>query len=111
MKSEKRFSSAICAFQNTSDRYVTGGYKESITMKEMINSTKSIPDLEGVELVEGWNVTNDNLEEVKDLLQVRRFLILRRLRHFFTSQRRNCPRFSPYLGIKLYFQNLLKIYL
>lgn len=68
MKSEKRFSSAMCAFQNTSDRYVTGGYKEPITMKEMINSTKSIPDLEGVELVEGWNVTNDNLEEIKDLL-------------------------------------------
>jgi len=61
---EIKFSSGIHVFGNTSDRFVKDGYKEDKSLKEMIGLAGQVPDLEGIELVEGWHVSTDNLKEV-----------------------------------------------
>lgn len=45
------------------------GYKEDRSLKEMIGLAKQVPDLEGIELVEGWHVSADTLKDVKELVK------------------------------------------
>ncbi|MGI6777719.1 MAG: sugar phosphate isomerase/epimerase family protein [Acetivibrionales bacterium] len=47
------------------DRFCSGGYSRSFTLKELFDRVKSIPGVEGVELVSTWHITPDNVEEVR----------------------------------------------
>ena len=59
------YSCGISALGNSSDRFVTEGYKEKKSVKEMIQLATQVPDLTAIELVEGWHVNKDTINEVK----------------------------------------------
>jgi xylose isomerase len=62
---EVKYSCGIHVFGNTSDRFVKDGYKEDKSLKEMIGLARQVPDLAAIELVEGWHVNRDTVEEVR----------------------------------------------
>ncbi len=52
-----------------SDRYMSSGYSNPFTLEQLFDRVASIPHVEGVELVGNWNVTRDNVQEVKGHLE------------------------------------------
>lgn len=50
---EIKYSSGIHVFGNTSDRFVKDGYKADKSLKEMVGLAGQVPNLKGIELVEG----------------------------------------------------------
>ncbi|MFD0714682.1 sugar phosphate isomerase/epimerase family protein [Paenibacillus sp. GCM10027626] len=52
-----------------SDRYVTGGYAEPFTIEELFARVAQIPQVNGVELIGSWHVTESNVKQLKGLLE------------------------------------------
>jgi len=52
-----------------SDRYVTGGYAEPFTIEELFARVAQIPQVSGVELIGTWHVTDNNVKQLKGLLE------------------------------------------
>ena len=47
------------------DRFCSGGYSDPFTLEQLFDRVKSIKGVTGVELVGTWNITTDNVDEVK----------------------------------------------
>ncbi len=66
MNKSRKFSCGIGSFGNVSDRFVTEGYKESVSVKDMIGMARQIPEIGALEFVHGAHVTRKTALEVKD---------------------------------------------
>ncbi len=64
MEQRMKFSSSVVAFGSCADRYVLDGYSPQKTFEEMLEAAKRVPDLKGIELVGGWQLTDANGREV-----------------------------------------------
>lgn len=64
MSSKIKFASGLHVFGSTADRYVLSGYKPQVSVSEMIKTAAKVEDLEGVELVGTWHITQENSEQV-----------------------------------------------
>jgi len=64
MEEKMKFSSTAVAFGSCADRYVLGGYSPQKRFEEMLGAAKKVPDLEGVELIGGWQLTDTNAHQV-----------------------------------------------
>jgi sugar phosphate isomerase/epimerase len=53
---------------NTCDRFLSTGYKDQPSKREMLAQAAAIEGVEGVELVGSWDISPDNVEEMGDLL-------------------------------------------
>ncbi len=53
---------------NTCDRFLPTGYKDQPAKEEMFAQAASIEDVGGIELVGSWDITADNVPEIKGLL-------------------------------------------
>lgn len=62
----KKYSVILGNLGNTCDRFLPTGYKEAQPKEEMIRKAAGIPGISGVELVGTWDVTEDNLAEVRE---------------------------------------------
>ncbi|HEY3340490.1 MAG TPA: TIM barrel protein, partial [Anaerolineae bacterium] len=54
---------------NTCDRFLSTGYKEQIPKVEAFRQAASIEGVSGIELVGSWDITTQNVGEVKTLLR------------------------------------------
>jgi len=69
-----QFSSVLPTFASCADRYVLGGYgRGGTTMDEMLDLAVKVKDLDGLELVGGWHVNDQNIKEVGKKLKDRGF--------------------------------------
>lgn len=59
-----RFASGLHVFGSTADRYVLSGYKPAVPIADMIKTAATVPDLQGIELVETWHINAANADEV-----------------------------------------------
>ena len=64
MKQKIKFSSTAVAFGSCADRYVLDGYSPQKSFKEILEAAKKVPDLEGIELIGGWQLTKTNARQV-----------------------------------------------
>lgn len=69
MSSSPKLSVILGNLGSAADRFLTTGYRPARSLHELFEATKSLPDLQGIELVEGWHVTQDNVQEVKAELE------------------------------------------
>lgn len=53
---------------NTCDRFLSTGYKEQPPKEEMIRQASQIPGVKAVELVGTWDITQDNVDSMGELL-------------------------------------------
>ncbi len=67
--SKPKLSVIIGNLGSAADRFLTTGYRPARTLHELFEATKTLPGLQGVELVEGWHITTDNVKEVKTELE------------------------------------------
>ena len=63
-----KYSVILGNLGNTNDRFLSGGYKEVAEKEELIRQASEIEGVEGIELVTTWDVTLENAEEVRSLL-------------------------------------------
>ena len=64
MGQKMKFSSTAVAFGSCADRYVLGGYSPQKSFEEMLEAAKKVPDLGGIELIGGWQLTDANARQV-----------------------------------------------
>ena len=64
MTTEVKFASGLHVFGSTADRYVLSGYKPAVPIAQMIEAAAKVPDLQGVELVETWHITQENADVI-----------------------------------------------
>lgn len=64
-----RLSVILGNLGSAADRFLTSGYRPAKSLHELFDAAKSLPDLQGVELVEGWHVTENNTKEIKAELE------------------------------------------
>ena len=64
-----RYSVILGNLGNTCDRFLPTGYKQPLPKREMIALAASIPGIQGLELVGGWDITPENTAEIEGLLQ------------------------------------------
>ena len=88
---EAKFSCGISAFGNTCDRFVQEGYKERKTIKELIDCAAQVPDLEAIELVEGWHVSTETLDEVYGWVKEENLKVSLIHPDLWTQRRANLP--------------------
>ncbi|GGD82362.1 sugar phosphate isomerase/epimerase family protein [Paenibacillus nasutitermitis] len=67
MKSQ--YSVILSNVGSCSDRYVTGGYDRPFAISELFERAVRIPQITGVELIGTWHVTENNVKELKVLLE------------------------------------------
>lgn len=63
-----KFGTGLDAFGAPADRFMPGGYKEAPPLEEMFAAAGKVDSLEGVELLHGLQVDDENADKVKDLL-------------------------------------------
>jgi sugar phosphate isomerase/epimerase len=66
---KNKYSVILGNLGNTCDRFLPTGYKESLPKTEMIRRAAEIPHISGIELVGSWDITENNVSEMKSLLQ------------------------------------------
>jgi len=66
---EIKFSAGIWAFTSCADRFVTEGYRKSLSLKEQIKLACQVKGLDGLILQFPTVVNRENVEEVKRLLR------------------------------------------
>ncbi len=54
---------------NTCDRFLSTGYKDQPTKAEMFKKASEIEGVTGIELVGSWDITTENVHEVKSIMQ------------------------------------------
>jgi xylose isomerase len=64
-----KYSVILGNLGNTCDRFLSTGYKQQLPKADMIKLAASIPGIQGLELVGGWDVTTQNYAEIKSLMQ------------------------------------------
>jgi xylose isomerase len=63
-----KFSIILGNLGNTCDRFLSSGYKQQPTKEEMVKQAAAIDGVTGIELVGTWDVTEDNADDVGNLL-------------------------------------------
>lgn len=63
-----KYSVILGNLGNTCDRFLSSGYKEPLSLADMMKQAAQIEGIKGVELVGSWDVTKDNMEKVGELL-------------------------------------------
>ncbi len=63
-----RFAVILGNLGNTCDRFLSSGYKDQPPKAEMFRQAASIQGVTGIELVGTWDITSDNVAEVKQCL-------------------------------------------
>lgn len=70
------FGACLPTFGNCADRYCLGGYGGGgKDVKEMLDLSKTVKGLDGLELVGNWHVNNDNIREIAKMFDDRGLLI------------------------------------
>ncbi len=64
-----KYSVILGNLGNTCDRFLASGYKQQLPKADMIKLAASIPGIQGLELVGGWDVTTANSAEIISLMQ------------------------------------------
>lgn len=64
-----KYSVILSNVGSVSDRYVTGGYGDPFTIPQLFERVSKIPQVSGVELVGTWHVKENNVKELKALLE------------------------------------------
>jgi sugar phosphate isomerase/epimerase len=64
-----KYSVILGNLGNTCDRFLPSGYKDPVEKAAMIEMAASIPGIEGLELVGGWDVTSDNSADLHRQMQ------------------------------------------
>lgn len=67
MKNTK-YSVILGNLGNTCDRFLPTGYKQKLAKEEMVRQAAAIPGISGLELVGTWDVTRDNVRDMKRML-------------------------------------------
>jgi len=66
------FGACLPTFGNCADRYCLGGYGGGgNTMEEMLDLSKQVTDLDGLELVGNWHVNDQNIRDVAKMFKDR----------------------------------------
>jgi xylose isomerase len=63
-----KYSIILGNLGNTCDRFLSSGYKDQLPKAEMLRQAAAIPGVKGVELVGGWDVSPENVDEIGSLL-------------------------------------------
>jgi xylose isomerase len=63
-----RFAIILGNLSNTCDRFLSSGYKEQPSQEDMVKQAAEIDGVTGVELVGTWDVTEENVGRVGELL-------------------------------------------
>jgi len=63
-----KFAIILGNLGNTCDRFLSSGYKDQPSKVEMVKQAAEIEGVSGIELVGSWDVAEDNVDEVGDLL-------------------------------------------
>ena len=63
-----RFSVILSNVGSCCDRYLSTGYSDPFTIDEMFDRVAAIEHVRGVELVGNWNITANNVRQIKDNL-------------------------------------------
>ena len=61
---KRRYASIIGVFGPAADRYVVQGYTEEKSLTEMLEMAKKVKGLEGIEVIGGWHINEDNSDQV-----------------------------------------------
>lgn len=69
MQKKNHYAVILGNLGNTCDRFLSSGYKETPTRKEMVQRAAGIPGLTGVELVGTWDITRENWAAMDRLLR------------------------------------------
>jgi len=67
--STRKYSIILGNLGNTCDRFLSTGYKDQPSKEEMFKMASSIEDVSGIELVGSWDITTENVQEMKSLLE------------------------------------------
>jgi xylose isomerase len=67
MKNEIKFSAALAAFGNPGDRFISG-YKEDRPLSDLF-SLAAEAGLSAIDFVYGWDLTKNNVNEIKEYLE------------------------------------------
>ncbi len=62
------FGTTIALWSQCADRFLSQGYKESITFKKKVELISKIKDIKGVDLYGDWDVNPANIDSVKKTL-------------------------------------------
>ena len=64
------FGSCLPPFGNCADRFVLSGYSSvNRSVSEMIKLAGKVKDLSGIELVGTWHINNENIQQIKKIIQ------------------------------------------
>ena len=64
------FGSCLPPFGNCADRFVLSGYSSvNRSVLEMIKLAGKVKDLSGIELVGTWHINNENIQQIKRIIQ------------------------------------------
>lgn len=74
MAEEMKFSAGISLLGSSVDRFISSGYKEPKTIMEMLNESKRIIGIQGIELGQGMHIDESNVDEVKQKLKELNYL-------------------------------------
>ena len=66
---KRNYSIILGNLGNTCDRFLSTGYKEQPSKEELFRRAASIDDASGIELVGSWDITTENVKQVKTLLE------------------------------------------
>lgn len=66
--SKRKYSVILGNLGNTCDRFLSSGYKDQPTKAEMLTKAAAIENVSGVELVGTWDITSENVKEMKSML-------------------------------------------
>ena len=70
MEKNIMFGSCLPPFGDCADRFMLSGYSSlKRTVPEMIRMAAKVEGLSGIELVGTWHITNENIQEVKKIVQ------------------------------------------
>lgn len=65
---KNRYSVILGNLGNTCDRFLSSGYKDIPPKQELLKQAAAIPDVQGIELVGTWDITEANAQEMKTTL-------------------------------------------
>lgn len=68
------------------DRYVSGGYSDPFTTDELFDRVASIENVDGIELVGGWHIREDNVDYIKSKMDEYKFKTVALIPDHFGTQ-------------------------
>jgi sugar phosphate isomerase/epimerase len=89
-----RYSVILGNLGNTCDRFLPTGYKEAPSKRELIRQAARIPEVEGVELVGSWDITEGNASEIKEWLDAEKLTCVSLIPDLFSQKKWGLGSFS-----------------